>query len=181
MCITMDEVSCNLTQERDGSNGGEKYLCGTQEDPYQSLSTKNRHFTCLGLTTLSGEGVMYVVIVQGKKRDILTETGIDWNMLCNGDDELFDMDKSDIFRFFQSNYGKHKLYPGGPSCTFYGIEIPAFITFTEHGGIDGRILTEIFEQLDALAFYNDDRSNGRISFVLLDDHQSKFDLQFVRF
>ena len=67
MCITLDEVGCNLTQEKDGAKGGELFLCGVDEVPYQTSATKGCHFTCLGLTTLSGEGVMCVVIIQGKK------------------------------------------------------------------------------------------------------------------
>ena len=82
MCIVMDEVGCNLTQEKDGAKGGQRFLCGADQEAYQSSATKNCHFTVLGLTTLAGEGLMCVVIIQGKKRDIVCETGIDWERLC---------------------------------------------------------------------------------------------------
>ena len=91
MCITLDEVGCNLTQEKDGAKGGESYLCGVEEVPYQCAATKNSHFTCLGLTTLSGEAVMCVIIMQGKRRKLVTETGIDWDKLCHADDKFFDI------------------------------------------------------------------------------------------
>ena len=57
---------------------------------YESCSTKNNHFTCLGLTRLDGVALMCVVINQGKKRDILTESGIDWSVL-KSENEIIDV------------------------------------------------------------------------------------------
>ena len=45
---------------------------------------------------------------------------------------------------FLNNFGKDNLFPGGPSCNYTGIEVPAFVIFSEGGGINGSILTEIF-------------------------------------
>ena len=67
MCIVLDEVGCNTTQEKDGAKGGQLHLCGVNSQPYQSSATKKCHFTCLGLTRLDGAGLMCVVIIQGKK------------------------------------------------------------------------------------------------------------------
>ena len=72
MCIVMDEVGCNLSQENDNRKGGQKYVCKSTEEPYQSIATKANHFTCLGLTLLDGQPLMCVVIIQGKKRDLVT-------------------------------------------------------------------------------------------------------------
>ena len=73
------------------------------------------------------------------------------------------------------------MFPGGPSCNYKGIDVPGFVTFSEGGGINGSILTEISERLDELHVYDADRAEGRIPFVLLDGHQSRFDLSFLEY
>ena len=181
MCIVLDEVGCNITQENDGSKGGELFLCGENQVPYQCTATKNCHFTCLGLTTLAGEGLMCVVIVQGKRRDILCKTGIDWTKLNKDDIDDFEFVDGTETEFFTANFGKDAIFPGGPTCWHNGIEIPAYVTFNEHGGMDGKILTEIFRRLDHLKIYDDDRKEGLTPFVLLDGHQSRFDLEFLEY
>ena len=57
--------------------------------------------------------------------------------------------------------------------------MPAFVTFSESGGISGTILTDIFRRLDSLRIYDEDRKNGLIPFVLLDGHHSRFDVEFL--
>ena len=64
---------------------------------------------------------------------------------------------------------------------YKGIEVPAFVTFSEGGGINGSILSEIFIRMDQLHLYDDDRKEGLIPFVLLDGHQSRFDLSFLEY
>ena len=179
MGIVFDEVGCNLSQEGDNSNGGENYLCGVRDQAYQSSSTKTGHFTSLGVTSLDGSPIMCVVIIKGKKREVLVESGIEWDKL-NDIDDTHMQEKSD-YVFFEDNFGDDKLFPGGPTCTFKGKQVPAFITFTESGGIDGYTLTTIFKKLDALDLYTEDRKNGLIPFALLDGHQSRFDLDFLRY
>ena len=82
MRIVLDEVGCNITQEKDSAKGGQLYLCGVHsQQPYQAAATKNCHFTCLCLTRLDGVALMCVVIIEGKRRDVMTESGIDWEKL----------------------------------------------------------------------------------------------------
>lgn len=90
MCLTMDEVGCNLTQEIGGAKGKEKYVCRVDEVPYHSCSTKHSKFTCSGLTTLGRDAVMCVIMIQGKQHDLQTESGIDWILQCSMDDAEFD-------------------------------------------------------------------------------------------
>ena len=115
MCIVMDEVGCNLSQENDNNNGGKKFVCEVDGQPYQSVATKSNHFTCLGLTLLDEQALMCVVMIVGKKRDLITEVGIDWNRLKSMD-SLDHCDQEDDAKFFLDNYGENKLFPGGPSC-----------------------------------------------------------------
>ena len=177
MGLMFDEVGCNLNQEGDNSNGGEKYVCGVDDQPYQSSSTKCSHFTCLGVTSFDGKPVMCVVIMTGKRRDVSVETGIDWDLLDSVDDT--EIDNTEDYAFFEKHFGSSKLFPSGPSCHFKGKDVPAFITFSESGGMDGWILREIFRRLDALKLYDEDRKKGLIPFALLDCHQSRFDLDFL--
>ena len=180
MCIVMDEVGCNLSQENDKSVGGQKYVCGKNDQPYQSVATKSNHFTCLGLTRLDGEALMCVVIIQGKRRDILVEVGIEWDLIKDIN-EVDNMTDEQFVSFFESNHGQDKPFPGGPSYNYKGTEIPCYVTFSEGGGINGSILTEIFRRLDELKIYETDRKEGMIPFVLLDCHQSRFELEFLEY
>ena len=84
-------------------------------------------------------------------------------------------------QFIKDNFGKDKLFPGAPSCEYKGKKVPAFVTFSEGGGINGWILTEILKRIDDLGIYNDDRRRGMSPFLLLDGHNSRFDLQFLRY
>ena len=47
--------------------------------------------------------------------------------------------------------------------------------------MSGEILREIFETLDNLELFKEDREEGKIPFMLLDGHQSRFDLEFLRY
>ena len=58
MIIVMDEVGGNTSQKGDGHLGGELMLCETGKSPQRKVNTKNKHYTVLGLTTLSGKPVM---------------------------------------------------------------------------------------------------------------------------
>ena len=61
-------------------------MCGKDDEAYQTISTKNQHFTCLGLTRLDGEALMCVVIISGKRHDPLTESGVEWDTLNDMED-----------------------------------------------------------------------------------------------
>ena len=76
MCIVLDKVGCNVSKENDNANRGHLFVCGKNEQPYQTVATKPNHFTCLGLTWLDGEPVMRVIIIQGKYHVILVEIGV---------------------------------------------------------------------------------------------------------
>ena len=179
LAFMMDEVGCNTSQEKDGRNGGEKYVCGVDEQPYVCSSTKSNHFTCLGLTSFDGEPVMCIVIIAGKTYDLAVEIGIDWKQLNKIMREK-GKNESDI-QFFEQNYGDGKAFPGGPRCQYKGKEVSAFVTFTEGGGMDGWVLTEILRQLDSLELFDEDRENGTFPFLLLDGHQSRFDVEFLSY
>ena len=74
------------------------------------------------------------------------------------------------------------LFLGLPSCEYKGIKVPGgYITCAEGGGITASILTENFQRLDDLKLSDQDRANGFTPFVLLNDHGSRFDIEFLEY
>ena len=179
MALVLDEVGCNTSQETDNAVGGELLLTGRDDQAYCSVATRTNHFTVLGVTALSGDPVLCVVIISGKKGDIPVSTGVDWNAV---EDELnSNIEEGDEIRFLNNNTGSGKMFPGGPICNFKGKDIPSFVTFTENGGMDGHVLTQVFQHLDAYEIFKEERENGLVPFVLLDGHQSRFELEFLKY
>ena len=127
MAIMSDEVGRNLSQEGDNANGGERYCCGVNEVPYQACSTKSNCFMTIRVTRLDGFPLMCVVIIQGKKRELAVESGIDWHLLDEIDDDY--LDKTDHYEFFTDNYGEGKLLPGAPTCYYKGTKVPGYVVF----------------------------------------------------
>ena len=179
MGIVMDEVGCNLSQEMDNLVGGQRYLTSVEGEAAETSATRNHHFTCLGLTRLDGEPLMCVVIIAGKNHDLMVECGIDWTKL--NDIDMESNSQKTNSQFVRDNYGENRLLPGAPNCQFKGKTVPAFVTFTEGGGMNGWVLTEILRRIDDLELYHQDRMNGLTPFLLLDGHQSRFDLRFLKY
>ena len=75
------------------------------------------------------------------------------------------------------NSGPGKLYPGGPTCTLRGIEVPCFIRWSEKGSITSEILKEALAELDRLGVLP--RVNGVKPFLLVNGHSSRFELEFL--
>jgi hypothetical protein len=176
LCITLDEVGGNTSMMKDGNIGGSLYIVPKGTECQQKASKKDKKFTVLGLTAFSGDPVMCVVIIDAKTRDLYTEVGVDPNtphsIHLNDDNGL---------ELLIDNIGPGKMFPGGPTCIFKEKEIPCMVRFNEGGGINGAILKEIFQTLDALEVFDEDRKQGRMPFVLLDGHQSRFDVEFLEY
>lgn len=162
ICIMMDEVGGNISQNGDGSKGGERYVTGKGMVPQLKSNAKDKHYTLLELTTLSGDPVKCVVIFAGVRENRLWETGIDVFAETEGD--VSDAD------YFQKNSGKNKRFHGGPTCTFQGKEVPCLTRWSPSGSITSAILVNILSTLDYISVF--DRSNCKKSFLLIDDHGS---------
>jgi hypothetical protein len=175
LCIVMDEVGANTSQINDGHVGGTRYVVGKDKEARQLSTKKDKRFTCLGLTTLDGNPLMCVVIIEGKQRNLLVESGIDLEAI-----EINNENESQHDHYL-NNLGHGKKYPTGPSCTYHGIEVPCMVEFAEGGGINPTILTNIFRTLDALKLFDEDRKKGLRPYVILDGHQSRFDVEFLSY
>ena len=71
MCLVVNEVGSNISQQWDGHIAGKKYCCEKGCGvPQNKSSINDRHFTLLDVTVLTGKPVLYVVIIAGVIRDI---------------------------------------------------------------------------------------------------------------
>ena len=122
---------------------------------------------------------MCVVIIDGKNRDFFIELGVDPEAAESL--STIDLTDTEVVRFIMDNTGSNKTFPSGPTCVFKEKEVPCFVRFNEGGGINGQILKEMFQTLDALSIFKDCRDKGMKPFVLLDGHQSMFNLQFMQY
>ena len=99
------------------------------------------------------------------------ETGIDPTVIATGD--ATDED------FFDKNFGPGKLYPGGPTCTFKGKDIPCMVRWSPKGSITSPILADALAYIDSYDVFK--RSNDLSPFLLLDGHNSRFEIPFLEY
>ena len=126
MAICCDEVGCNISQTGDGPEGGTKFVCHVDDHPQKSSTKRDSHFTCLGLTRFDGHPLMCVILLTGKKRNLMVETGIE----TSSDIPIVgDIETDGEYEFFRNNFGEGKLFPGGPKCVYKGKDVPCFVRF----------------------------------------------------
>ena len=135
MAFVMDEVGGGTSQKGDGHIGGKLRVCGKGMEVRQKINTKEKRWTLLGLTSLNGEPVMCIIIFAGIREQAIYETGID--IFCKQEGEV-----SDKF-YFINNSGPGKRFPGGPTCSFRGKEIPCLTRWSPKGSITSQILIDI--------------------------------------
>jgi len=123
------------------------------------------------LTLLTGEPLMCILIIAGKRLSAETEMGIDQFKEMVG--------KHGGIDFLKNNCGKGKLCPGGPMCVVWGIEIPYFVRWNEKGGMSSTILKEVLETLDHLKIFP--RVEGLTPVFLVDGHGSRFGIPFLEY
>ena len=171
-CIVGDELGGNISMKGDGHAGGRLYLAAKGRIAYRKYCKSDRKFTLIGLTSLTGQPVMCIVVIQGIMRNRAAEIGIDVTIQPDGNPTDAD--------FFMKNSGPGKYFPGAPVCHFRGKEIPPLVRWSESGSITSEILADVLKTLDALDVYP--RSNGNPKpFLLVDGHQSRLQLPFLRY
>jgi hypothetical protein len=176
--IAVDEVGNNTNRKHDAATTNAKAIVerGTNAK-IPSVSTDNR-WTALGFTAASGKPVMCVVIFQGESTDLpfLTAVGFD----AFADKISTEVQLPSFEEFMRANTGAGKLMPGGPTCMFRDKEVPCYITATPHGGITGEILTDCLRVMDDLDLFPR-VAGGPTPVLLIDGHQSRFDLDFLAY
>jgi hypothetical protein len=148
LCFCMDEVGSNTSMIKDGHFGGRLFICARDSVPREIASKKDKKWTCLSVTAFNGEQVMLVIIIEGVKRNLTVESGIDTTVPV--EDIIGSESDND---FFIKNCGEGKLFPGGHTCVFRGKEVPCMVRFTESSGINTEILTDIVHTLDELDLF----------------------------
>eukprot|EP00957_Ditylum_brightwellii_P196388 14963249-Ditylum_brightwellii.AAC.1 len=144
----------------------------------QKGGKKSKRWTTIPVMALSGECVICVIIIEGTVRNLFVETGIDVIKMADEDD----IDDVGSVEFIEENLGASKLVPGGSSCCFNGKTIPCMVRYSEKGGINEAILTNIFRTLDELEVFKKERDEkGLTPFILLDGHHSCFTTEFLSY
>ena len=174
-CLVGDEVGGNISMKGDGHAGGRLYLAPKGRVAYRKFCKADRKFTLIGLTSLDGQPVMCIVIIQGSQVNRSAEVGIDISIEPEGDPEDPD--------FFLKNSGPGKYFPGGPVCHFRGKDIPPMVRWSESGSITSEILADVLKTLDKLEVYprSSTDNNHPKPFLLVDGHQSRLQLPFLKY
>ena len=162
MCLVGDEVGGNISMKGGRHTCGKLYLCDKGHTPQQKTSSKDKHFTFMGLINLKGQPVMYILVISGKTPKSMVKMGIDsfQDMIGLETDE----------DFFENNSSEGKLFPGVPTCLVKVIRVPYFIPWSEKGSMTSDILEKALETLDHLKLFN--CVEGRKPFLLVDSHGS---------
>ncbi len=109
MCLVVDKVGSNISQQGNRHIAGKKYCHENGFSvPQNKLSINNKHYTLMGFKAFTGQPVMCVVIFSGILQSYEVEVGIDIDALviCETTDKAF----------FEKKQGK--LFPTGPECAF---------------------------------------------------------------
>ena len=111
--------------------------------------------------------------VAGKSPDLAVEMGFD-EFTFDNEEEFDDEDINPA-----QNFGNGKCFPGGPVCEFNGKKVQMLAQWSEGGGITAEILTNALRYMDKHNLFP--REDGRIPFLLLDAHHSRYDLEFLQY
>ena len=150
---------------------GELYLTEKGRVPQKKISTRNRKFTMIGLTALTGVPIMCIIIIDGNRPDGSIKAGIDINIQPKVDSTDHD--------FILKNSGPGYYYPSVPECWYRGRKMPALNQWHESGSITSQIIVEMLQTIDSnkLFPWND----GVKPFLLLDGHGSQLELPFLNY
>ena len=156
----------------DGHAGGQLFVCEKGTIPQKKVSKRDKRFTLMGLTMLTGDPVMCVLVIQGKNENALIEMGVDPFK------DLHGLNENDP-EFLKKNSGKNKLFPGGPTCEVNGKQVPCFVRWSESGSMTSEILAEALKTLDLLQVFPRDGATN--PFLLVDGLDSRFELPILSY
>jgi hypothetical protein len=165
--LVVDECGDNTNMKKDKKAGNAKFVTGKRDRALVSCASDVCHFTSMCFTNLLGVPVLVVIIIA--KASVLSyseQYGVNLSADRIGNDD------------HEDNTGPGKLFPGGPTCSLNGVEVPAFVTNSESGGMTSEILAACLKTMDDANVFP--RSDGIPKpFVLLDGHGSRFEPLFL--
>jgi hypothetical protein len=174
--IFVYEVVENTSQKQDGHIGGHKLIVARGTRSQERSSYSDFHVTILGFTAVSGEPVIYAVIVATKRLTATKDSG--FNPLSTAMDEPGTLAENSGEEKYK--WGNERLFPMGPRCIFHGKEVPTFVCCTENGFITISLLATMIKIIDDLGvFPHNELLPG--PFLLLYGHVSRFNLPFLEY
>jgi hypothetical protein len=174
--IFVDETGSSTNMRKDKTFGKKVIAeCGCLGT--KGAISSDLRYTTMGFTAGNGQPVMCCVIMTSDSNKGIPNswfTGIDITKI----DKNFELtdDNNEMINTLKCAGG---VAGGGPRCSFRNKEVPCFVQYSPHGGITPTILTNCLKQMDALNLFP--REFGKKPFLLLDGHDSRFDLQFLRY
>lgn len=136
--LFFDETGCNTSQKKDGHVGGEKFLVERGTTPKIHSSTRDQHFTVLGVTNARGDPILAVVIFASERKNGCPSNWY-WGIDCTVTDPKMTPDGADV-SLDDCNFGPGNYFPGGPVCKFNGKELKTLVMQSPSGGITGEQL-----------------------------------------
>jgi hypothetical protein len=170
--LFLDETGCNTNQKDDGQVGDKRCIGEKGGRANITASTTDIRFTVLPVSNAVGHAVLCVVIFQSESQEIPFNwiSGIDTFATAIDDD-----DKGNWLR--KNSDGVGKRMPYGPCYKVGEVDVPAFVTVSQPGGITGQMLADVLEYLDKLGVFPGDE--GPDPMIILDGHNSRFSLPFL--
>lgn len=159
--IFFDEVGSNTNMKDDGHVGGEIFICEKGSNATILAATKDAHFTVIGITSGSGLPVMVAIIYKAK------EVGPMWKHGFN------------VYASETDGVGEGKMFPGGPTVTFKGKEVPVYVNCSDSGSVISAILADMFKTMDDTGLFN--RGSGQCPVAMVDGHCSRLGLPFLNY
>jgi hypothetical protein len=197
--MAADECGTNTNMSKDKMSAGNKKRCSTKGVVAKlPACTSDCHFTTMVWTKLDGTPAVCLVIIEKDGELSHSEVhGLDVNAGWIGDDSMFNeiknitkgIDKEKKMKemlagsvfstaLLQLNTGPGKVFPGGPTCTINGIDIPTVVCRSASGGITPAILVDVLRVYGTLIPRVDgDPPPGAI----LDGHGSRLSIVFLRY
>jgi len=173
--LHVDEFGDNLDMTKDKTNGGQKYVVGSNQNPNIAVSSNNLHYTVLGFTASNGQPVMCAIILT--REDVDSSDGVKLNVAV-GIDVLSEV-PIDVNNL-KDSFSEDGAFCGGPKCIFHGKEVPCYVTTSQKGGMNSKILTSLFKYMDDLDLFPR-VDGGPFPTVLIDGHGSRFGLEFLSY
>jgi hypothetical protein len=126
-----------LNKSRDRMSASNKRCSSAGSSVKIPACTSDCHFTTLAWTALTGEPAFAVMIIQkGSPLTYAKMNSFDIEASWIGNDEVFQKVQAGLIDIddavfttddLNRNTGKGKVFPGGPVCTYKGIDIPTLI------------------------------------------------------
>jgi hypothetical protein len=188
LVFVADECGSNTNMSKDKMSAGNKRCSTAGSNVKLPACTSDCHFTTLAWTALTGEAVFAVMIIQkGSPLTYAEMNGFDIEAAWIGDDDVFQSvhdgsisidDAVFTVDDLKRNTGKGKVFPGGPVCTYKGVDIPTLIHRSDSGGITPEILVDVLRHFDKhIPRIEGDPPPA----CILDGHGSRLSIPFLRY